>query len=603
MNDGRLQFLSSEGRIEWEDPIPFRPLTFRVNAEGTTLALLGEGQLFYFDLWTRQRREIPVDERFRLLELYKNCAVLGGYMREVAVITPGGTTREKIVFDDLVRCFGVFPGTENIIAYLQNHCLVCTDIRGEIEWEAYGINVSENMMMTGGCYSYYKNQSGDLVRFDAGGDGFYLLNLDTAAAQFSLSPDGRFLLVLDGNHYLNLFDSGYNSLVHTFISHTVSRMGISHDNSRYFIVDDEGILTCYLVTADGTTTGDFYELDENRRVEDMVPAWEKSPGFEMPRFDLRRLTVNRSGSLMGLIGRNGNVHFLDETGKVRFEAGLSSPANAIGISDDESFGYICGGAQISIVDIGHKKSKLILNEHPYYRRPIVNYHHQKIFLITRDHRLIIQEFDGTIEKIMPLDSDCAGEVTDGISCEAAGIMVAHTRGMTGYSAFGEVTYKFKASGGAHGLMFGNDQLGGVLNRSATVFLINTISGNRKKTVISNADEDLTLISLDPVLALGKEKLYRMDNNLSVLAVRNTRSSDALFFADHDNVYEIISRQGMIICYENEQPLWRYQMKASLNEWALTANGLVLLFRDSLRYIPLNEKPTGHQPHFSRYLEL
>jgi len=605
LQNGRLQCFSPEGELEWEETVECRPVTFRINSEGHLLVLLGEGVLVFFDLWTRQGRDVVVDERYRLLELYKSCAVLGGYMEEMAVFTPGGKEREKIVFDELVRQFCIIPDTEKLIVLLQNNLLACTDMQGRVEWEADGIMPSGDILVGGdGLHGYFKNLSGELVRFDVSGDGFYLVSQETPPGLISLSPDGQSILILDADCCLSLFDSRLNRRLHFQCRHALSQMKISQDNSRFFTIDDDGILTCYLTSPFASDAGDFFELKENRRVDDVTPAWEETPGHQMPNFDLRMLRVNNSGTMSGLIGRNGNVHFLDEGGVTRCESSLPSPVIDIGISDDNSIGYISGRSQITIVDIGQNQSKLILNEQPFFCRPIVNYHHQRIFLITSVGELAIKRFNGTTERTLSIVRDCDDKITRGISCERDGVMMLHNRGMIGYSKQGKVTFAFSAKAGMRGLTCGNSRLFGLLNNSAAVFSVNLKNGDRKKTALKEQNDVLKLISGDPVLVAGEKTLYRMDKSLSITNTWQIRSASSLFFMDHDRMYEIVKQGDTILCYDDQHTLWRYKPGCLLSDWALTENGLLLLFKDCLQYIVLRKSSSGaHQPHFSEFLEL
>ena len=182
-------------------------------------------------------------------------------------------------------------------------------------------------------------------------------------------------------------------------------------------------------------------------------------------------------------------------------------------------------------------------------------------------------------------------------------MLVHRQGMAGYSEQGDVTSRFTAKGGVHGLAFCENKLAGLLRNRASVFSINLSSGDRKKAVFKDNHEDLKLISIDPFLVAGLKTLYRLDDSLAIVDERSIRSPEALFFADHDRVYEIIRGEDVILCYDERQTLWRYTMDKPLREWALTENGLVLLFKDCLRYMPLRKASEAHQPHFSQYLEI
>lgn len=599
-DNGDIQCISPSGKKVWSLSLECKPIAFRINAEGLLLAILGEGELIFCDIFTKAVRKIDVNEKMQLLEYYKNYAALGGYQQEITLIRPSGRILKTIPFDYLIRQFKVVPLTDNLLIYNQNRDLICTDIDGNVEWILEQLMItSEIMVSEKGRRGYFVMDSNLLIQFDIPGESIFELSCQPPQRLFSQSLDGRFLLILDVSNTLKMFDDKTNKIWEYPFEHTIEQIKISRRGNFFLTIDNDDILTCYSTTSMKKERGDFIELKEDKRILDKEIIWTVRPGRYHPIKPLNLLTVNASGNGLGLIGLDGYVHFYDEGGTHRFDIAFPGFADVIGISDSFDHGYIYGGREILIIDFSDLTTHYILFEKPLLGKPLVNYYYKNICAVSKEKELLIYDFKGHPNKIATPKRDYQG----GITCEEHGFIVYDNQELSGFSDTGKTIFKYPLYDRISDIYYTDHTLlGSTENLSLFAFDLSDHKG--KKRELRDKRGHIQIVSSDPLFIIdGNKNLYHLDRKLATISTHQIGSLSSLFFIEGRKIYEIMRDQNGFYCYdENREMVWRYSSPERIRESALMRNGLVFHTEESIQYVEIINKESS-QKHYSQFLEI
>ena len=335
------------------------------------------------------------------------------------------------------------------------------------------------------------------------------------------------------------------------------------------------------------------------RVLDKETTWTIRPGGYSEIAPLSLLTVSAGGDVFGLIGRDGCIGFYDERGVYQYHTTFTSMVEAIGISDNSRYGYIYGGNDMMVMDIQKQEKKYILFEKSFWGKPLVNYHHQEIYTVSREKELLIHDFKGRLFKTIPLKK----EFKKGISCEDYGIILFNDQEIKGFSEEGKAIFNYSPKGGVLDIFYSDPVLIYSTN-DCSIFTIDLSSLKGKKKVLEDKEKDLKIVSINPLFIItGKERLYHLDSDLSTISSHQIKSPNSLFFIEGGHFYEIERRHDRFYCYGDEKEMiWRYTSQERIKESALMRGGLVFVTQDSVQYLEVKDKSES-QKHFSQYLEI
>jgi hypothetical protein len=599
-DNGDIQCISPSGEQVWNLSLECKPMTFRINAEGALLAILGEGELVFCDILTRAVRKIEVDEKIQLLDLYNNYAVLGGYQEEITLIKPSGSILKTIPFDYLIRQFKVVPLTDDLLIYNQDRNLICTDMDGKAKWMLEHLMItSEIIVSEKGRRGYFVMDSDLLIQFDIPGEAFFELNCQPPQRLFTLSLDGRFLLILDISNTLQMFDDKTNKIWEYQFEHTIEQIKLSPRGNYFLTIDNDDVLTCYSTTSVKKERVDFIELKEDKRILDREIIWTVKPGRYRPIQQMKLLTVNASGSGLGIIGLDGYVHFYDEGGTRRFDVAFPGFADIIGISDSAEYGYVYGGREILIIDFADKTSHFILFEKSLLGKPLVNYHYKKICGVSKEKELLIYDFKGHLTGKVPVKRDYHG----GIACDEHGFVVYNNQELSGISDTGKAIFTYPLYDKISAIFYtDNTLLGSIENLSVFAFDLSSHKG--KKRQLRDKKGHIQIVSPNPLFIIdGNKMLYHLDRKLATISTHQIDSSSSLFYIEGSKFYEITRDQFGFYCYdETREMVWRHSSEERIRESALMRNGLVFHTRESVQYIEIKHKESS-QKHYSQFLEI
>ena len=83
--NGDIQVITPEGKEAYRLSFALEPTSFRINSEGNLLAILGKGELIFYNFLTKNTTSVPVHEKIQLIELYMNSVLLSGYQNSMGV--------------------------------------------------------------------------------------------------------------------------------------------------------------------------------------------------------------------------------------------------------------------------------------------------------------------------------------------------------------------------------------------------------------------------------------------------------------------------------------------------------------------------------------
>jgi hypothetical protein len=596
---GELQCISPQGNEDWRLSLPCKPIVFRINSEGNLLAVLGEGELIYCDLLTREIKKVNVNNGYQLLEFSKNSPVLSGFQKSITFMKPNGRTLKTVSFDYLVRQFKVLPMTDSLLIYNENQNLVCTDMDGNVRWLLERLIVHNEIVVSEkGQMGYFVMDPNVLIQFDVLRQSFFEVSNVRLLKCFSMSLDGKALLVLDLENTLIMRDEYANKIWDYNFEHTIEQIQISPKGKFFLTIDGDKILTYYSTNSQEKERGEFFEFKEDKRTFDKESAWTASPGSHHPITHLNLLSVGASGHGLGLIGKDGDIHFYDEQGTQRFTTPFSARVDIIGISDSFHQGYVYGGREILIVDFRNNRTKYILFENSFLGKPLINYYHQNIFLLSKEKELLIYDFEGHLNKAISLNRD----YQRGLACESYGIILFKDQKLTGFSHEGKILFKCPLKDRISDIYYtGHTLIWSTKNHRLFTFDLSNLKG--KKGELKDKNGDMRIVSTNPLLIVaGKKKLHHLDKDLSTISIHQIESPNSHFFIEGNNFYEIIRELEGFYCYDEKRKMvWRFTSEDRIGESDLMGSGLAFITEDSLQYIAVKNKE-GSKKHFSQFLE-
>jgi hypothetical protein len=599
-DDGEMQSISSEGKENWTLSFKCDPISFKVNADGDLVAVLGKEKLFFYNLLTTQTTHIDVDEKIQLLEFYKNSVLLSGFQDNIILVKSNGSIQKTIKFDFLIRQFKVVSITNHLLIYNQDHKLLSADMNGNILWLLENLIIhNEILVCEKGHIGYFILDPNDLIQFHVRGEYFNEVTDERVIKSFSPSMDGKNLLILDAENTLIMFNENANKIWDYKFEHNISNIKMSSNGDFFFTIDNDEILSCYATDSADKERGDFFEIKDDKRVLDKETTWTIRPGGYSKTAPLRLLTVNAGGYVFGLIGRDGYVSFYDERGVYKYNTSFTTMVEVIGISDNSQYGYIHGGNEMMIVDFQNKEKRYILFEKSFLGKPLINYHHQKIFAVSKEKELLIYDFKSHLINTIPLKKD----YKKGISCEAYGAILFNDKEIKGFTGEGKAILNYPLEGKILNIFY-SDPVLIYSTKDRFIFKIDLSNLKGKKKAIEGGKEDLMIVSVNPLFIItGNETLHHLDSNLSTISTHRIESPDSLFYIDDGHFYEITRRHDRFYCYNDKREMiWRYISKERIKECALMRSGMVFVTQDSVQYLEIKHK-SEYRKHYSQYLEI
>ena len=598
--NGELHCISPEGKEVWSLSLSCPPIAFRINAAGDLLAVLGRGGLIYCDLLTRETSRFDLHKECQMLDFYKNSAVVGGFQKELTFIRPNGSTLKTISFDHNIRQFKVIFRTNSLLVYDQNRNLVCTDMDGNVRWRVEHLLIHNQIVVSEmGHRGYFVIDPHDLIQFDVRGESFLEVDNEGPLKCISTSADGKALLILDFKDSLMMLDENANKIWDHQFAHAIQEIKISPKGNLFLAIDHNNILTCYSNDPERKERGAFFEFKEDKRIFDKESIWSKRPGGHHPIGQMGKLSVNATGNGLGLIGRDGCIHFYDEEGACHFETTFPAMVDTIGMSDSFHAGHVYGERELIIVDFRNHNKKYILFEKSFCGRPVINYPLQKIFLISKEKKLLIHDFEGRLLTAASLK----GDYQKGIACESHGIVLFDEQSLTGFSGEGKTLFTVPFDDKISDVCYNGHTLISV-TRDHSLFALDLSNQKvKKRSLKKGKTADIKIISANPLFILvGEKRLYYVDKDLSTITMYHIQSPDSLFFIEENDFYEIVRGRKQFLCYDkNGNMVWRYHSRENIRESALMRNGLVFITPESLHYTAVRSKGVS-QEHFSKFLE-
>ncbi len=597
---GEMDCYTSSGETEWEQAFDCKAMVFRMNAEGTMLAVLGEKTLILHDIWRQTRNVIQVSEKARMLDFHKNCPVVGGYQKTLHFLKPNGKPLKTIVYDYLIRRFKIVRMTDQLILYNQGENLICMDVRANVRWTAEHIRLIGDIWVSDlGKKGYYLQYPGNLVQFDLTEDAFYRIDAGIAVKRLCLSQNGESLLLLDAENALRLFDADLNLVWQTRFPQDVRQMKISHGGDFFLIVDADNILTVYSTPSAEAMNGDFFEFREKRQVEDRPPCWTLKSVESGTNGVWRALTVNPSGLGLAFIAPDGKVHFADEDGNRLFDISFPGVVDAIAICPDLRRAVIYGERQAITADIQEKTAEFAILDRLPLKWPLVNFQREKIFLPSRDKQLLICDFRGKTLKKIQLKQ----KFQDGVSCGADGVALYCGAELALFDEDGTASERFTLKHPVESLWHraGRRRIIGV-SKNHVLFSIDLASKTVQYRKLKGGAA-FTVLSRNPLFITDDEgRMIHLNDDMSVAAVRAVQSARSMFRKIDGEYLEIVRDGDRLLCFNGAgQMIWRHHAGRPIREHALTRNGLVYLTQDAAACVRLTDA-AAEPLDFSHFLE-
>ncbi len=599
--NGDLECLSSTGEKKEGFSLPFTPELLKLNHLGNLLAVLGEGKLAFVDLASLEISTVNVDPRHGLLEFSNQHVVLGGFHPDLIFCNRFGRVVKRLKFDSFIRHFKVAPRTKSLILYNRDLKIVCADMEGKVRWQTEWLKLQSEIVVTqGGIVNYCLIEKSGLMQFHLPSREFFRLDGERQVKQFTASNDGNYLLLLDIQNRLKLYDRDFKKLWEQDFQDPVSQVQMSPTGNLFAVLDAHRMLTCFsLKSSQEQQRGEFLEIKQGTKIVEKEIAWSKKPGSHNPTQELRLLSVNSSGNGIGLLGLNGAVHFLDQQGETVLETKFPASVEYINIHHSGNHAEIYGERQVKVCDLSTGTSFYIPFDLPFWGRPLVNFFHQKVFLITKEKELYIYHSEGKLEKSVKLK----GNYRKGVSCDSYGIVLFDEKGLACYSETGELVFSSKMRESVKDVFYHQDQLW-LTTESRSLLRLDLPGLKGKKKRFAKGNKPIRILSMNPLLVFdGGNRVLHLDDQFSVLSQLEIRSPSSLFMVENRTICEIIKERNGFYCYDaGGNTLWRYRGKERITEWAITANGLFFLTSDSIQFIAL--KPAYEcQRQFSQFLEI
>jgi hypothetical protein len=299
-----------------------------------------------------------------------------------------------------------------------------------------------------------------------------------------------------------------------------------------------------------------------------------------------------------VIGQDGDIYFYDERGTQRFVTSFPAKVDSIGISDDFHKGYVYGGREILIVDFINNQKKYIFFDVAFLGKPLINYDKQIIFVISKEKKLLIYDFEGHLVKSVPIERD----YQRGLACESHGIILFDDQELTGFSNEGKILFRCPLKDRISDIHYtGHTVVCSTKNHALYNFNLSNLQAKEKE--LNNKNGNLRIVSKNPFFVLvSKKRLFYLDKDLSPISKHSIESPDSHFFISGNDFYEIIRGLDRFHCYdEKKNMVWRFTSDEKIEESALMRSGLTFITENSIQYVAIKNNE-GSQKHFSEFLE-
>ena len=373
------------------------------------------------------------------------------------------------------------------------------------------------------------------------------------------------------------------------MDHTLRQMKLSPAGDHFLTLDESGVLNCFVADESNHETGDFFEFNASRRVEEKEVLWNLQPGIHQKVQGFNLLTLNPSGSHIGIIGLDAQVYFIDESG--RFSSKIRAPfrTEVIGLDAAMEHGFIYGEQQILVLDIKAPSTGFILLQPSLLSAPVVNFGAQQAFILSPEKMLIRYSFSGEqLDRV-----SVKNEYRRGLSCDAFGLILFNDQELAGFSNEGRMVFKISLPAPVLTIDHVDEHLIGATGDNQ-LFSVNLSNGKPEKGKFLKRARPFTVVSTRPLLIVEDGNcLHYLDVNLESVSKYSIQSKDSRFLIEDGRLFEIAKQGDGLFCMDDRQQLiWRVGSADPINDFALTRNGLIMLTEDNLQYIAL--KATGEK---------
>lgn len=533
------------------------------------------------------------------MEAFQNCVLLTGYHDLIIIVAPSGKVINSFSSDGLIRQFKVIPIIEQIMIHTEDKKLQCFDMSGEIQWELEKTVLIGNFVVSSdGEVGYFIRYPNELIKFSLLEDNFFRVDLESPPKLLGLSADGGLLIVLDSENQLTLHDHNTQPIWQQKFDHSIGQISVSPSGDYFLTVDQDGVLNCFVTDETTSAVADFFEFNDQQRVEEKEILWDLQPGLYQKVHGFNLLTLNASGSHVGIVGLDGQIYFIDENGQSCFRIRAPFQAEVMGMNASMESGYIYGDQQILLMDFTSQSTSYILFNESLYAPPLVNYDSQQIFLLSNDAQFVRYAFCGEQLSSVQLKTP----YQRGLSCEAFGVVLYNDHELTGFYENGKPDFKISLPAPIVNIDWVSGHVIGA-TQDNQIFSLNLLNGQAQKGKFLKRSRPFTVASTQPFLLIeDDDRLHYLDVDLSTISQHSIYSKDSRFMVENKNFVEIMKRKDGLYCMDDQQRmLWRVISADPINEFALTRNGLIMVTEDSLRYVALDN--VGQQRRRSDYLEI
>jgi len=228
---GEIKCFAPSGTALWSHTLPWIPIVFRINVAGGYLVILGEGTVLFLYLQSHRLAQFAVASKVRLLELYKNCVMLGGNQKSISFITQNGKEFAHVEFDFFIRMIKSVPLSDYFLVYNDKRQLLCCDITGESRWELGKYLISGHIETSNdGELCLFMKKPYELIRFDVSGTQCFEISSQLPIKHLSLSPNGQFFIILDIENNLRLYNRDMEIVWQNVFDHVIDQTGSSAFN-------------------------------------------------------------------------------------------------------------------------------------------------------------------------------------------------------------------------------------------------------------------------------------------------------------------------------------------------------------------------------------
>jgi hypothetical protein len=595
---GELLCKTITGEDEWSIRLECDPHGFAVNAGGDQIAVLGDEILIFYHIWSGNISTAKVGKKNRQVQAFQNCVFLTGYDDLITMVAPSGKVINSFSSDGLIRQFKVIPTIEQIMIHTEDKKLQCFDMSGEIQWELEKTVLTGNFVVSAdGEVGYFIRYPQELIKFSLLEDNFFRVDMEAPPKLLGLSADGGCLIVIDSENQVTLYDRNTQPTWRQKFDHSIRQISVSSCSAYFLVVDQDGVLHCFVTDETTHPVGDFFEFNDQKRMEDKEVLWDLQPGLYQKVHGFNLLTLNPSRSHVGIVGLDGQIYFIDENGQACFKIRAPFQAEVIGMDAGMQSGYIYGDQQILLMDLTSQSTSYILFNESLYAPPLVNYYSQQIVLLSKEAHIAWYAFSGELLNSVPLKQP----YQRGLSCEAFGVVLYNDHELTGFSENGDPVFKLSLPAPIVKIDWVDGHVVGAL-KDNQIFSLNLLDGQAHKGKFLKRSRPFTIASTQPFLLIeDDDRLHCLDVDLSTISRHSIYSKDSRFMVENKNFIEITKRKDGLYCMDDQQRMiWRVSSPDPINEFALTRNGLIMVTEDRLRYVAF--KNAGQQRQRSDFLE-